>query len=176
MSALIAASLSGMLLIYISQRLVSHYVVVARGGWQSLESTSVYLGLLSLAATLLRAGAWAGILVAVFGWREPHPHARAAAFQFSIRGLMIVTLAVALLCGLVRGLIAWLGESAMLLLNLVDDIPVIVCWIVGIRVALVRWPMHPAVSKCALYGIGINLIVLVLSTLALAAFFWILPD
>jgi hypothetical protein len=69
---------------------------------------------------------------------------------------------VALLCGLVRGLIYLLGESAAYLLNLIDDIPLIICWIVGIRVAVRRWRVHPEVCRLAVLGISINLSVLLL--------------
>jgi hypothetical protein len=157
-SALVATSLAGMFLIYLAQRLGSQYIIVnARTGGQPVASIGIYLGILGVAATLLRAGAWAGILVAVFGWRRSRQDVAAAPFQFSIRGLMILTLAAALLCGLLRGLISWLGESALFLLSLIDDIPVMVCWIVGLRLAIVRWPAHLEVSKFAILGFGLSL-------------------
>ena len=164
MSAIVAASLAGLLVLNVGTRIASTMMIShARSGGQSIASIGVYLGILGVAASLLRAGTWIALLIALFGWRQTAtPAPGLPAFQFSIRGLMILTLAVALLCGLGRGLVLWLGESASFLLNLIDDIPLILCWIIGIRVAIRRWPVHPQVSQFAVLGIGINLAVLVL--------------
>ena len=163
-SAIIVASLAGLLVLNVAHRVGSSWIIHrARSAGQPIASIGVYLGILALVTSLLRAGAWGAVLVALFGWRPAPPGIAATQprFQFSIRGLMILTLAVAVLCGLVRGLIFWLGESAAFLLNLIDDVPNIVCWIVGMRVALRRWPAHPEVSKFALFGIWIRLLTLV---------------
>jgi hypothetical protein len=144
-SAIIAASLASMLVLGVGLRFGTAMILNGtRGAGQSTASVGVYLGILALVASLLRAGAWAAVLIALFGWRD-RSTVVAAPFQFSIRGLVVLTLAVALLCGLVRGLIYLLGESAAYLLNLIDDIPLILCWIVGIRVAVRRWRVHPEV-------------------------------
>jgi hypothetical protein len=118
------------------------------------------LGLLSLVYTLVRTAAWVGILTALFGWRPdppgmpPLPQSR---FQFSILSLLILTTVVAVLCVVLRTIIAWLGDSALVLVQFVDEIPLVTCWVLGIRVALVRWPKHPGVSLAAVIGIGLSL-------------------
>lgn len=158
-SAIVAASLAGLLVLNVGTRIASSMIIsAARRGGQPLASIGVYLGILGIAASLLRASAWIALLIALFGWRQSAPQTSGLpAFQFSIRGLMILTLAVALVCGLGRGLVLWLGESAAFLLNLIDDIPLIICWIIGLRIAIRRWPVHSQVSAFALWGICIQL-------------------
>ena len=162
-SAIMVGGLASMLVLNVAQRVGLSFIIhSARSPGQPIASMSVYLGIFGLVSSLLRAGAWGAVLVALFGWRQASSAAAASPpFQFSIRGLMILTLAVALLCGMVRGLIALLGESAMYLINVIDDIPLVICWIIGMRVALVRWRAHPQVSKFALLGIGMSLATLV---------------
>jgi hypothetical protein len=163
-SAIVAVSLAGMLVLNLGTRVASWMIIsAARNGGQPIASIGVYLGILGVAASLLRACAWIGLLIALFGWRQTAARPSGLpAFQFSIRGLMILTLAIALLCGLGRGLVYLLGESAAFLLNLIDDIPLILCWIIGMRVALRRWHMHPQVSHCVVVGVSIMLAMLVL--------------
>jgi hypothetical protein len=124
---------------------------------------AVRLGVLGVVSLLLRAVAWTAILIALFGWRQfPIGALQPARFQFSILGLMCLTLAVAILCGLVRWLVALLGESAVYLLQWIDDIPLFACWLTGLGVALARWKRHPEVSLFAVLGIGLSLATAVL--------------
>jgi hypothetical protein len=163
-SAIVAASLVGLLVLNLAMRVGSSMIIsAAQSSGQPLASIGVYLGILGVATSLLRAGAWSALLIALFGWRPAAAQsASLPAFQFSIRGLMFLTLAVAVLCGIGRGLIFLLGESAAFLLNLIDDVPLIICWIMGMRVAVRRWNAHPQVSQLAVLGICIQLAVLVL--------------
>jgi hypothetical protein len=88
-----------------------------------------------------------------------------ATLQFSIFSLMAVTLVVALLCGAVRALVVWLGESAEILISLVDEAPLLICWAVGIWIAIARWQMHPSVSLLAVIGLGLMSVVLLVGQL-----------
>jgi hypothetical protein len=88
-------------------------------------------------------------------------------WQFSIRNLLVVTFVVAVACGSLRGLAVLLGESAEVLLTLVDDIPVILCWAVGVRLAWSRWRLHPQVSRTTLAAIGLASLAVVLNVVYL---------
>jgi hypothetical protein len=119
-------------------------------------TAGLYLGILTIVGSLIRTGAWIAVLVALFGWRPVADEKLAPArWQFSILGLLGLTLAVAVLCGVARWLVIWLGESAAHLLQLVDDIPIFVCWLVGLAVAIRSWRQHPSVSLGAVLGIGL---------------------
>ena len=43
--------------------------------------------------------------------------------------------------------------------SLVMQLPVLLVWLVGIALALIRWPKHPMVSALALLAFGLHLIV-----------------
>jgi hypothetical protein len=157
-SALLVAGFLGLLVLSISQRLGFFWIVHVPRSGQSAQAMSVQLGILGIAFLLLRAVAWTAILIALFGWRQPGKHSlRSTPFQFSILGLMGLTLVVAVLCGILRWLIALLGESAVFLLQWIDDIPLYACWLTGLGVALSRWKRHPQVSQLAVVGLGLNL-------------------
>lgn len=155
-SALLAGALLALLVLSLTMRLGSFLIIQSsQQPGQSPQTTGLYLGILAIAGSLIRTGAWAAVLVALFGWRPlPGERPAAAPWQFSILGLMGVTLAVAVLCGFARWLVFWLGESAAHLIQMVDDIPLFVCWIVGLGLAIWRWKRHPQVSLLTVLGIG----------------------
>lgn len=172
-SAIAIASLGSLLLLSVTQRIVTYLVIdgMNRSG-QGAASMGIYLSILNLASMLGRTVAWAAILVALFGWRQAEhlsPLQRPTPFQFSIRGIMFLTLAVALLCALIRWLIGLLGESATFLLSLIDDVPLFICWLMGLRVAILRWNRHPEVSMLAVTGIGLLLAINVIWQVAFMA-------
>jgi hypothetical protein len=157
-SGLLGGGLAAMLVTSLTLRLGSLWIIESmRQAGQSVSTSSFYLGILGITGSLVRTGAWIAFLVALFGWRlRPGEKAGESPWQFSILGLMGVTLAVAILCGVARWLVVWLGESAAHLIELVDDIPLYVCWLVGLGLAIRRWQRHPAVSRLAVMGIGIH--------------------
>jgi hypothetical protein len=129
----------------------------------------LYYQVIAAIASLVRAAGWGTMLTAIFGWRERAPAGRVSRFQFSIRGLLVVTFVAAVLCGLLRALALLLGESAEILLSLLDDIPVFLCWTVGAWLAWSRWPLHPQVSQHTLIAVGLASCALVLSLIFLLA-------
>jgi hypothetical protein len=158
-SALLAGALLALLVLSLTTRLASFLIIQSsQQPGRSVQATGLYLGILAIAGSLIRTGAWAAVLVALFGWRPlPGERPAGAPWQFSILGLMGVTLAVAVLCGFARWLVSWLGESATHLIQLLDDVPLFVCWLVGLGVAIWRWKRHPQVSLLAVLGIGTSI-------------------
>jgi hypothetical protein len=98
-------------------------------------------------ATLVRTVGWAAALVAIFGWR-PARRERSLELQFSIRGLLILTLVVAILC-------AWLRGRGTLLVFF-RNTPLVICWIYGCWLALSLKKWHPQVSLRTLLAIGLS--------------------
>jgi hypothetical protein len=113
---------------------------------------------LPVVASLVRAAGLATMLVAVFGWRQPASGATTRIpLQFSILGLLVLTLVVAILCVLIRGLIAALDEYSFILLSLLDDIPMAICWLFGGWLAGARHAEQPQVSRCTALAIGLQI-------------------
>jgi hypothetical protein len=163
-SALVLISVGMLIVVGLVHRIGARLIVdqANAGGWGS-ESIDVYLGVLSIGALPIRISAWAMLLVALFGWRErPADQPRTPAFQFSIRSVMIVTVVIALLCALGRGLVWLFGEQAGVLLSSLNEVPIIVCQLVGIWLAIARWSWHPRESQLALLGFGCMLAALVI--------------
>jgi hypothetical protein len=171
-SATVVTSMACMLLASVGQQLLFAYLYPART--VGPRDVAIYFQVIAAIASLIRAGGWAAILVAIFGWREGAARGKSP-LQFSIRGLLVVTFVVAVLCGLVRGVAMLLGESADVLMTLLDDIPVILCWAVGARLAWSRWQLHPQVSKCTLIAIGLACAALIMYFL-LAIRMYYTPD
>jgi hypothetical protein len=158
-SALLAGGLMSVVVLMVGRRLGIAIILNSLPPGQNASVIALDLGILGIASSLLGAGAWTAVLVAVFGWR-PLPGATMSGppWQFGILALLVVTLAVAVLFGLARWLVLWLGESAAHLIQLVDDIPLFVCWLVALAVAIRRWKWHPRVSLLAVSGIGIHIV------------------
>ena len=157
-SASVLISLACMLLAFLVQQAGFHLVLnYFRQPGQSASTVALPLSVVGILASIVRTAGWLAILIAVFGWRKLDPAKSAAPLQFNIRMLLALTLAVALLCGLGRGLVALMGESAGFLLSLLDDVPLVVCWLGGAWIALKRWTWHPGVSRLALLAIGLSL-------------------
>ena len=172
-SALLVATLATVLLCSLGFRTLVPILVASRGG-TSLASVNLLLGILGIAMALIRTASWAALVTAVFGWRTNADGTAPAPLQFSIRGLVVVTFAVALLCGLGRALVGFLGETAPLLIQLVDDLPVVVCLGIGIWIAAARWRRHPAVSHLATSAFGLAIAVSIFPQLLfLAAIDWV---
>lgn len=160
-SALVLASLISMAAFGLLQHFGTYWLLVRTyGRGLGAAENGFLLGLMSLAYTFVRTTAWIGILTALFGWRADPPNLPPipkSAFQFSILSLLILTTIVAVLCVVLRWIVTLIGDSAMVLIQFVDEIPLVTCWLLGLRLAIVRWPKHPAVSLAALWGIGIAL-------------------
>ena len=159
-SAALAGGLCALLLVSLVQRTAGFLLIEnAQRGGRSIASLAMALSVLGIVSILVRTAGTAAVLAALFGWREaklpPHERLRRSPFQFSILGMLLLTLAVAILCAVVRALIGLLGESAMFLLQLVDDVPLFVCLLVGIVLAIGRWRRHPQVSLFAAIGISL---------------------
>jgi hypothetical protein len=154
-------SLACMLVAFVGQQVGFHLVLnYMRQAGQSMATVGLPMSIVAIVASLVRTAGWLAILISVFGWRpldRSKTAERLAPLQFSIRALLALTLAVALLCGLGRGLVALMGESAGVLLNLLDDVPIVVCWLCGAWIARTRWAWHPGVSRLALLAIGLSL-------------------
>jgi hypothetical protein len=156
-STLLVASMSTMLVAYVTIRLAIVILLANRGG-ASMTQVSVYVGLLTLTLAVIKTAVWGGVIAAMLGWRQ-QPGKQAAPLQFSIRGLIAVTLAVAVVCALMRTVVSLMGDMSPLLLQLVDDIPVIACLGIGIWIAASRWRLHPHVSHLAIWALGLALTV-----------------
>ncbi|HZN35681.1 MAG TPA: hypothetical protein VFB80_17750 [Pirellulaceae bacterium] len=115
-----------------------------------------YLAMTGLVNMLLRTIAWGAILTAVFGWRPAPIGVARPMLQFSIRGLLTLTLAVALLCAAGRAIVGWLGGVSQYWISIVDDLPMAICWLCGVWIAIRRWPAHPPVSAIALAAIALS--------------------
>jgi hypothetical protein len=126
----------------------------------------VYLGLLGLIYTVVRVGAWAAMFVAAFSGRRTM--ADGGRWQFSIRGLLLLTLFVGVTCGLLRGLLALFELGAGILILWIDDVPMLICWLIGARLAIIGRKHHPAVSTLVLAAIGASF-----SMLAINQFPWL---
>lgn len=154
-SALILASIGAMILATIGWQIVAQVIVrqvVSPPG--TTNSRSVYIGLLTILAAPIRLAGWISVLAAIFSERELHGLAvHNRRLQFSVRGLLLLTAVVAVLCAAARIVFGWLGDSSMYLLNLLDDIPIMICWLCGGWIAIARWPAHPQVSLLTLIGV-----------------------
>jgi hypothetical protein len=153
-SALLVGSLAIQCVAAIAARVVFHAIIESNRG--NFSELGLYLGALQLVAAAIRAICCVAIIAAIFGWRISP--VMQAPLQFNIRGLILLTLAVAVLCGLGRVAAPWLGEIWRGgFIQLVDDIPVLVCLIVGIWIAIARWSRHPWVSQIAVVGLSLYL-------------------
>jgi hypothetical protein len=162
-----------MLLSWLVFRIATATLVANQGG-TSLTNLSLLLGTLGILRASINAACWAAIITAVFGWRNAPGGSPPAPLQFSIRGLIAVTFGVALLFGLMRALIGYFGDTALSLVQLVDDLPVIVCLGVGIWIAAARWQRHPAVSNLAVWAFALAIAGSILPQLIIMAVFdWV---
>ena len=107
-------------------------------------------------ASLVRTVGWIGVILAIFGWRVAGRGQSLASPRFSVRELLILTLVVALLCGLVRGLVSWAGSPPYLKLYLLLETPTMIYWLWGSWLAISRWKRHYQCSLCFLLGICMN--------------------
>jgi hypothetical protein len=157
LSALLVVSLSLWMLVSISYSLTTPILIVDLDA-ASISKKSLYLGILGIRMGLFRTAVWAAMIVGILGWRNA-PGQRTVPLQFSIRGLITVTLAVAVLCALIRAVVGLPGDLSPLLLLLVDEIPVIVCLGFGICIAAAPWRLHPQVSRMAIWALALALAV-----------------
>ncbi len=155
-SALIVGSLAVLIAATLVYRLALSLIFQTQRG--SPASLGLYLGVLQLAMAGVRTACYSAMIVAVLGWRPTAEGTYPAALQFSIRGLIGLTFAVAILCGLGRAVAGWLGEVGPQLVQFVDDIPVYACLAIGMWLAHARWARHPQVSQLALLGLGMSLV------------------
>jgi hypothetical protein len=165
-SAAVLISIGCMLFAWIGQQVVFVFLDPPPGlNWSDF---AIYFQITAAVGALVRAAGWMAILVAIFGWRDATDAGRSNPLQFSIRGLLVVTLVVALLCGLFRGLVAFLGESATILLTLLDEIPIAICWLFGGWLAWTRRKRHPEVSWRLAIAIGLQCGSLIVSIVVFA--------
>ncbi len=148
-SALLAAALGTTLLIGVAYRIAIPLVVAGRGN-TPISTVAFYLGVIGIVLAFIRTFCWAAVVAAVFGWRAAPDQQIARPLQFSIRGLIVVTFVVALLCGFGRIFASLVGAASPALIQIVDDLPVVVCLGIGIWVAAARWSRHPHVSLLAI--------------------------
>jgi hypothetical protein len=153
-SLLVLLSIGAMLVAAVGMQVSVWFISRAMSG-PSFGSLAPYLAVLGLAHMLLRTTAWVAILTAIFGWRSSGL-ARPQTFQFSIRGLLILTLAVAVLCAVGRVVVSWLGGVSPYWVSLADDLPVSICWFCGGWLAISRRSEHPIVSSLALVAIALS--------------------
>lgn len=156
-SALIVGSLAVMIAATLAYRIGTTIVfetLRSAGQWRF----GLYVITLELAMAGVRTACFAAMIVAVFDWRPTAEGTYPAAWQFNIRGLVRLTVAVAFLCALGRAAAGRLGDVSPQLLQLVDDIPVYACLTIGMWLATARWARHPQVSQLALFGLGLSLV------------------
>jgi hypothetical protein len=172
-SALLVASLLVMLITWLAFR-IAFPIIVAQQSGTSVESISLLLGTLGILMALVRTLCWWALIAAVLGWRSGPPGSQPAPLQFSIRGLIVVTFAVALLCGLGRAFIGLIGETAPRLVQFVDDLPTIICLAIGIWIAAARWQRHSAVSHVAVWAFALAIAVSIVPQLVfMVAINWV---
>lgn len=157
-SALLVASLATMLFSWLAYRMAVPILVARRGG-PSIDRMNLVLGTLGILMALVRTMCWGALIVAVFGWRQGPDDLPTAPLQFSIRGLIAVTFAVAVLCGLGRWFVGILGETAPVLIQFIDDLPLVICLGIGIWIAATRWSRHPWVSFLAVWSFALGIAV-----------------
>jgi hypothetical protein len=155
-SALLAASLATMIAAILAYRFGMAIILQTQGS-AGPRAMGLYLGVLQLAMAGVRAACYAAMIAAVFGWRRTADGTYPTAWQFSIRGLIGLTLAVAVLCALGRAAAGWLGEVGPQLMQFVDDIPVYACLAIGMWLATTRSARHPQVSQLAFIGLGLSI-------------------
>jgi hypothetical protein len=167
-SALLVAALGGAMVSSIGYRIAAPVIFAARGS--TPESTiALHFGLLSILAAMFRTACWAALIPAIFGWRTTSDGRASAPLQFSIRGLIVVTFVVAVLCGLGRSLVGLLGEAGSLLVQIIDDLPLVACLGLGIWISVARWPRHPPVSCLAIWSFVLAMAVSLIPQLLMIA-------
>lgn len=137
---------------------------------QSMRAVLLLYGVVAFISSLIRAAGWAAIFVAIFGWRDD-AFAVERRLQFSIRNLLVLTLAVALLSGLIRMLVDLFGEQALYLATLLIELPIFICWVYGGWLAWTRRSRHPEVSKNTLIAIAARVGSLVLGVATIVCLF-----
>jgi hypothetical protein len=106
---------------------------------------------------LLSTLGWAGIFVAIFGWRGLKAAESSTRWlQFSIRNLLLLMLFAGIVCGLLRGLIVLMGDDAQNLLGFVVIIPLLFALPIGTYLAWLRRRQYPGVSQCVIAAIGLE--------------------
>jgi hypothetical protein len=148
-SALLVAALGTTLLTGVAYR-IAIPLVVAGSGNTPISTVAFYLGVIGLVLAFVRTFCWAAVVAAVFGWRSASDRRLAAPLQFSIRGLIAVTFVVALFCGFGRIFVSLVGAASPALIQIVDDLPVVVCLGIGVWIAAARWSRHPHISLLAI--------------------------
>jgi hypothetical protein len=170
-SAAVSIGMGAMLAGVTIQTIVVSFLLPS-AGTRSMQSLMIGLGIMAVVVSLFRAAGWAAMLTAAFGWRDVSPDAaRRPLWQFSIRNLLIVTFAVAVLCGIARAVVNLLGEAALYLLGLVDELPTFICWIYGGWLASTRRDRHPQVARRVATAIGLSVVNLLLGLITFAVAF-----
>jgi hypothetical protein len=168
-SAILVASLATSLVSGLAFRITVVILADQRGGGYD-NTINLVLGSLGILLAVIRTVCWSALLVAIFGWRTGSNGSSSVPLQFSIRGLIVVTFAVAVLCSLGRWLVGILGESAPVMIQFVDDLPLVTCFGIGIWMAIARWPSHPWVSFLAVWSFTLGIaVMLVPQTIILIA-------
>jgi hypothetical protein len=163
-SAFLVAGLATMLICWLAFHIAMPILVSSLSG-TSVDSLILLLGVLGILMALVDTLSWGALVAAVLGWRSVPDGSPPAPLQFSIRGLIALTLAVALMCGLGRVMIGNVDEAALPLVQLVDDLPATVCLGIAIWIAVTRWQRHPAVSHLAIWAFALAIGVSILPQL-----------
>jgi hypothetical protein len=164
-SATVVASLSCMLSALVGRQIFYAFLLP---GLRPKSEIVIYLQIANTLAGLIGGIGWALILLASFGWRDANLPGRGNPVQFSIRGLLVVTLVVAVLCGLIRGVAEVLGPSATMLWGLLYYLPAGICWYFGGWASFTRRHLHPEVSWRVGIVIGLQCISLSLTIAVIA--------
>lgn len=107
--------------------------------------------------SLRRTLSWVSMFVAIFGWRRPTvDDTGARRLQFSVRNLFALTLAVAILCGVLRGVVSMFGDFSGRLQGFIVIIPLLLVLPVGGWMAWLRRRQHPGVSWCVSGAISLE--------------------
>jgi predicted secreted protein len=128
------------------------------GIWADSLPGAGTLALVGFANLLLFSMGWGAILAAAVGWREHSstPEQPRVSLQFSIRELFLLTVIVAVLCGIMRLLVWGLALEPTHLPLLIGDMPFYLFWIVGAWMAWDRRGQSPGASSALAWGIGIQ--------------------
>jgi hypothetical protein len=131
---------------------------------------------------LTRIVVWASLWTSIFGWRRSTLGSLDSRWlQFSIRNLLVLTLVAGIFFGLLRGVIAFLGNDPRNLVGLVN-IPLLLAVPIGAYLAWKGRKQHPGVSRCVFGAIGLEVFgwllslgLIVSSALRSDYFFTLLP-
>jgi hypothetical protein len=155
-SVLLTCGLGAMFSVHVGVHVVFYLTLTMPSANDGGILLRAVLAIVALAGFVMESTAWAAVLTAIFGWRQRSvPRPSPFRVRFSLQSLLLVTLAIAVLCGMASAAASFLDVPDVALVSLVEQSPTFLAWLIGTSIALSRWPAHPAVSRAAVIGLGL---------------------